>query len=298
MSSEKPLNESPQVSNSTTMINHIGVSGGKDSTALLLWAVYESGYPKESLNVSFCDTGWEAKETYDQITLLSERVHSINILKPELDFFDLARKKKGFPSATRRFCTHNLKMIPTQQHIIELSQSGRTVLAHSGVRADESGERAQLSETEFDVYLGCDVFRPLLRWSIEDVWAIHERYEIPRNPLYDRGARRVGCELCIFSNKADIRRVAKQRPEVIARIREAEIENNAETGFSSFFSYDKTPKTYRSRIVTTKSGKTVNVPTIDDVARWSNTKHGGKVPLDDVEEAETVVCDSQHGFCE
>lgn len=26
------------------LINHIGVSGGKDSTALLLWAVNESGY--------------------------------------------------------------------------------------------------------------------------------------------------------------------------------------------------------------------------------------------------------------
>lgn len=36
-------------------INHIGLSGGKDSTALLGWALHESGYPRESLRFSFCD---------------------------------------------------------------------------------------------------------------------------------------------------------------------------------------------------------------------------------------------------
>jgi 7-cyano-7-deazaguanine synthase in queuosine biosynthesis len=44
-------------------INHIGISGGKDSTALLLWAVHESGYPKESIHATFCDTDNEHQIT-------------------------------------------------------------------------------------------------------------------------------------------------------------------------------------------------------------------------------------------
>ena len=53
-------------------INHIGCSGGKDSTALLLWAIFESGYSRDSLDVSFCDTGNEAPATYDYISYLED----------------------------------------------------------------------------------------------------------------------------------------------------------------------------------------------------------------------------------
>lgn len=38
-------------------------SGGKDSTALVLWAK-EQGWP-EGFTAVFCDTGWESDETYD-----------------------------------------------------------------------------------------------------------------------------------------------------------------------------------------------------------------------------------------
>jgi 3'-phosphoadenosine 5'-phosphosulfate sulfotransferase (PAPS reductase)/FAD synthetase len=78
-------------------INHVGVSGGKDSTALLLWAVHESGYPRESLRASFADTGNELDVTYDYVRMLGETVFPITWLKPERDFYELAKHKKRFP---------------------------------------------------------------------------------------------------------------------------------------------------------------------------------------------------------
>ena len=51
-------------------INHFGLSGGKDSTALWGWAINESGYPKESIRGSFCDTENEYQAVYDQIAAL------------------------------------------------------------------------------------------------------------------------------------------------------------------------------------------------------------------------------------
>ena len=39
-------------------INHFGVSGGKDSTAALLWAVHESGYDPATIRATMTDTNY------------------------------------------------------------------------------------------------------------------------------------------------------------------------------------------------------------------------------------------------
>ena len=46
--------------------NVFGLSGGKDSTCLLGWAIHESGYPRDSLIFTFCDTENEYQEVYIQ----------------------------------------------------------------------------------------------------------------------------------------------------------------------------------------------------------------------------------------
>ena len=272
-------------------INHIGISGGKDSTALLLWAVHESGYPLDSIVASFCDTGNEAPETYDYIAMLSDRVHPIRTIKPPLDFWELAAKKSRFPSVKARFCTQALKIFPTQDYIKSLLLEGHTVLLHSGVRADESNERAKLAEREWDEYYATEVYRPLLRWTLADVWACLARYGIPRNPLYDLGARRVGCFPCIMSNKAEMRMIGKQFPERIEFLAAKEREIN-----SSFFRADTTPEAFRRWSVTNKSGETWQVPSVRDVVDWANTSRGGRQYEMDLDEG--ALCESNLGVCE
>ncbi len=276
-------------------IYHVGISGGKDSGAVLLWLVHESGIPRHKINATFCDTGNEHEWTYEQVRLLSEKVHPIETLKPELPFFELVKKKKLFPTAFRRYCTQHLKIFPVQDHIAYLRQAYRNVVAVSGVRSNESPERSKLLEWDYSGHLLTTQWRPLISWTIEDVVAIHAKYGIPMNPLYEAGATRVGCFPCVMSNKAEIRMIALKFPERINLIRETEESITSAGGNSGFFARDKVPLRFRTKPYVAKDGEKMNVATIDDVVRWSMTGKRAQGSYED-EAPEPINCSS--GFCE
>jgi 3'-phosphoadenosine 5'-phosphosulfate sulfotransferase (PAPS reductase)/FAD synthetase len=295
------------------IINHFGLSSGKDSTALWGWAINDSGYPKESIRGSFCDTENEYQEVYDQITKLSEYgvkrgVAPVRTLRSE-GFLNLAIRKKRFPSARARFCTEVLKMLPSKYYIQELWLDGHEVICHSGVRGDESTERSMMDAESFDGFLGCVVRRPLLKNTIADVWAMHKKYGLPINPLYLQGRKRVGCMLCCMSRKQDIRITAKTHPEVIDMYREWEKVVGKIHGkeILSFFSATMIPERFRSMrgLVRTrdsaggKAGDTYSMGTIDDVVEWSKTLQGGKqVGFDFMYEEDDSHLPCQSGYCE
>jgi 3'-phosphoadenosine 5'-phosphosulfate sulfotransferase (PAPS reductase)/FAD synthetase len=216
--------------------------------------------------------------------------------QPQRDFWELAKWKKRFPSAKARFCTTFLKMIPTQEHVLKLANEGARVLLHSGVRADESPDRAKLAEREFDGFYGLEVYRPLLRWKLADVLAIHKRHGVPLNPLYALGAKRVGCLPCIMSRKAEIRMIAQTFPAVIDNIREQERSFDSINGISTFFASNTVPARFRSKPITTLDGRKLNVATIDDIVRWSLTGKRAKGSYTDDDDA--GLCPSKMGACE
>ena len=45
-----------------------------------------------------------------------------------------------------------------------------------------------------------DVWRPVHRWSVKEVWAISERHNVRAHPCYYLGFSRCSCEFCIFGN--------------------------------------------------------------------------------------------------
>lgn len=279
----------------STAIYHVGISGGKDSGAVLLWMVHESGIPRHQINATFCDTGNEHEWTYEQVAKLSDRVHPVETLKPELDFFALARKKQRFPSTKVRFCTQFLKIYPTQDHVQYLKEAYSHVVAVSGVRSNESADRAKLLEWDYSGHLLTMQWRPIITWTIAEVVAIHAKYGIPMNKLYAAGAQRVGCFPCIMSRKAEIRMIAQRFPERIAAIRDAENAFEAENGrYSSFFARNAVPERFRSKACVTKKGEEMNVATIDDVVKWSMT--GKRAKGSYLDDEEPISCRS--GFCE
>lgn len=277
-------------------IVHLGVSGGKDSTASLLWLVHRSGISSDKIRVTFCDTGNEHEFTYDYIAMLSTRVFPIHTIKPPLTFYDLARHKHRFPGAKSRFCTQELKIFPTQRYISELQKTRARILMLTGVRAEESEDRAKLPAFNWDEYYACDVYRPLLNWKLDDVWLIMREYGIKRNALYDLGAKRVGCLPCIMSQKIEIRMISRLFPERIDLIRNAENSFPEPKCFSSFFRRNTTPARFRSKEITTVNGQKMKVPTIDDVVDWSKTKRGGKQYEFDFDTG--LTCNSKFGVCE
>lgn len=232
------------------------VSGGKDSTALIL-ALREAQIPAR---YAFADTGWEADETYDYLAMLEERLQ-ITIVRvraepkssslPDLiagaygeiaefdpprdergrwsAMVDRIRVRAGFPGRMQRFCTRELKIEPLRvYHDRVEEETGLETVSAMGVRAQESDRRAKMKEFEDEgpkftrERWGGYVWRPLLQWTVEDVLLIHRRHGIPVNPLYQRGHDRVGCYPCIFSNKEEIRLIAEHSPERIDLIERLE----------------------------------------------------------------------------
>lgn len=206
------------------------VSGGKDSAAMCLY-LQEQGIRHRRV---FADTGWEARETYEYLRgPLTEALGAIDEVSYPGGMEALCIKKGMFPSRVRRFCTSDLKVRPLHEYMLSIHrETGREVVNAIGIRAAESAARSALGEwdgvTTHGVFI--PIWRPLLHWTEKDVIEIHHRHNLAPNPLYLRGASRVGCWPCIQCRKSEIRLIADMDPSQIDRIEqlETQVGNSAE----------------------------------------------------------------------
>lgn len=197
------------------------VSGGKDSAAMSLY-LHELGIDHDRV---FLDTSWESPITYEYLRGELQRVLGpITWISGPRSMEDLIRHKGMFPGRRVRFCTQFLKVFPMANYLRERINAGEDVVNAVGIRAAESIARSQMSEWEWQDNFDSEVWRPLLRWSEQDVIDIHHRHGLRPNPLYLLGATRVGCWPCIFARKSEIRLVADTDPARIVRLRVLEDE--------------------------------------------------------------------------
>lgn len=244
------------------------VSGGKDSTALIL-ALREAEIPARYV---FADTAWEAPETYAYLDAIQDLL-GITIDRVGVPGGMIARVayRAGFPARMQRWCTRELKLQPLRAYHDQLCVED-TVSA-LGVRADESEARASLPEWEDSDEWGGYIWRPLLRWSVADVLAIHRRHRLPVNPLYQWGHNRVGCYPCIYAAKEEIRLIAQHHPERIALIEQLEREMTAERAQRNAV----TPGRYAHPTATFFQPRFAGIVAgIRDVVGWSQTDTGGR----------------------
>jgi 3'-phosphoadenosine 5'-phosphosulfate sulfotransferase (PAPS reductase)/FAD synthetase len=212
----------------------IQISGGKDSTATILWAI-DKGL---EFSCVFCDTGNESQVTYDYIDYLESTLKLDLIrLNPKYDFWELSKKKKRFPSTKARFCTTELKVIPFTNWL--LAQSG-VFRIYMGMRAQESQNRASMNAMDdyFKLRKGDYGVRKIRAWlkagneaiavlpihnlSHNEVFELHKKHGIAPNPLYLKGLSRVGCFPCIMCRHSELNIISKEFPEVISMIAEKE----------------------------------------------------------------------------
>jgi phosphoadenosine phosphosulfate reductase len=66
----------------------------------------------------------------------------------------------------------------------------------SGVRRDQSPDRARTEELDWDERHGLWKANPLATWSERDVWAYISAHDLPYNPLHDQGYASIGCTHC------------------------------------------------------------------------------------------------------
>ena len=66
----------------------------------------------------------------------------------------------------------------------------------TGIRRDQTAQRADTPVVAFDEYFGVAKIAPLAGWSAEDVDDYVRRNDVPLNPLLSMGYRSIGCEPC------------------------------------------------------------------------------------------------------
>lgn len=214
-------------------------------------------------------------------------------------FLDLCLWKGRFPSSRVRFCTEELKVKPIALQVYApLLAAGRQPVSWQGVRKEESFARSLLPRWQRVNLAEIDnarirVFRPLLEWKIADVWAMHDRHRVARNPLYDQGMNRVGCMPCIMAKKSELREIASRFPNHIDRIVEWEalVSDASKRGCSTFFAAVDDP--------TVSAGDEIHHTThgIRRMVEWSKTSRGGR-QLDLIAAAEFGTACDQWGACE
>lgn len=270
----------------------VSVSGGKDSTALYLWALEQWGL--EGFKAVFADTGHEHPVTYNYVRNLHVMAKGPEVVWVKADFREALEKKekpvsgnpfrdlivwKGrVPSTKAQFCTEHLKLKPIKQWLESIRSDSDVVEMYVGIRAAESLRRSTMPEVEWSDYYDCDLFRPLLKWSEEQVWELLKKNGVPPNPLYtEANAARVGCYPCIHARKSELASLPDWAWDRLA-------EHEKAVG-RSWFSAGLVPGVF--------------IPTIEQVKEWSKTSRGGRqVDLFAPTPTDVPTCMSTWGVCE
>ena len=228
-------------------------------------------------------------------------------------FLDTCLLRNGFPSSQRQFCTESLKIVPMTEGVsFPIWADGKWVLSWQGIRREESIARSRkpmysvadfrrmFLKSQWENFGTSVIYAPLLHWTLDDVWAMHERHGVSRNPLYDQGASRVGCGPCIFARKAEIKLIAERYPETVDKIREWErivgLATKSKPSMATFF-------TMRGHVP--KDGfPGPDIPFnpqkhgIDGKVMWANTSRGGRQYPLFPDEVEVFGSCSVIGMCE
>ena len=193
-------------------------SGGKDSTACFKLAVGYFGL--EHVIGLFCDTKWEHSETYQFVRDMNAKFDNriITLHTPEeATVPNLVRRYGYFPSGKARFCTQLLKIAPSKFFYYSFAESrGEGFQVWYGMRKEESNDRkirysGKIGSELYDPYdvnenygkklvdLGVYFVLPVVDWSLD---LVYQYCDEDINPLYAKGADRVGCAPCLAAGDA------------------------------------------------------------------------------------------------
>lgn len=187
-------------------VRHIlGLSGGKDSTALAV--LLHKEIPQ--MEYFFCDTHKELPETYEYIDRIEARLGiKIHRLQSERGFDHWLDVYGGLlPSPNARWCTKQMKIAPLEKYI-----GDDEAISYIGIRADENREG----------YISA-------KSNIQPVYPFKERGLVKKDiiqlledsgiglPDYYRWRSRSGCYFCFFQRKYEWVMLAQEHPDLFEK---------------------------------------------------------------------------------
>ena len=159
------------------------------------------------ITVFTLDTGRLFQETYD-VFHKTEKKYKIGIKTyfPETADVENLLNTKGPNSfyesvENRKECCFIRKVVPLTKAL-----KGYEIWI-TGLRAEQSENRSDLSAFEYDAHFNIIKFNPLLKWSLEEVQKYIDDNNVPQNTLHKKGFVSIGCAPCTraISEGEDIR---------------------------------------------------------------------------------------------
>src|ERR1700744_318931 len=164
----------------------VGISGGKDSTAMALRL--QEIEPDEYI-FGITPTGRELPPVLEHWKRLEDLLGKSLVRIPAPSLVQLIVKYKALPNWRMRFCTRQVKIEPFMEYVKSISPA----ITYIGIRADEViGENAR-EGTDWNGIEGVKQDFPLVRWG----WGI----EKVKAYLKEKGVeipKRTDCDFCFF----------------------------------------------------------------------------------------------------
>jgi 3'-phosphoadenosine 5'-phosphosulfate sulfotransferase (PAPS reductase)/FAD synthetase len=187
-------------------VRHIlGLSGGKDSTALAV--LLHKEIPE--MEYFFCDTHKELPETYEYLDRIKARLGiKIHYLSAQRGFDHWLDIYGGLlPSPKMRWCTVQLKIKPLEEFVGE-----DEAISYIGIRADEN--RDGYISTKPNI-------KPVYPFKEQglvkaDIYRLLEESGIGL-PDYYRWRSRSGCYFCFFQRKYEWVMLAQEHPDLFQK---------------------------------------------------------------------------------
>lgn len=210
----------------------VSLSGGKDSTAMLL-KMLENKMQIDC--ILFCDTGLEFPTMYEHLDRLEKNIErQITRIRADETFeylmFDKPIKRKsnspvvkkygagllgyGWAGARMRWCTSKLKDVPRERFLRELRKK-YNVVEYVGIAADEQ------YRLERERNKNSNHRHPLVEWNMTESDCLEYCYSkgFDWDGLYDI-FHRVSCWCCPLQSLAELRQLYAHFPDLWEKLKE------------------------------------------------------------------------------
>jgi phosphoadenosine phosphosulfate reductase len=148
------------------------------------------------IKVFTLDTGRIFPETYSVLNSTRERyAKNIQVYFPKTEVVEQLITTKGassfYESIENRVECCNIRKVEPLNRALKDATCWLT-----GLRAEHSENRQQLSVYEWDEKRNLQKVNPLINWTFEEVKVVIKEFTIPYNVLHDKGFVSIGCQPC------------------------------------------------------------------------------------------------------
>ena len=138
------------------------------------------------------ETGYQFKETLELRDRIAQRYGiEVELKRPAITVEEYERQQGGpLYQINPDQCCFDRKVVVLRQAVVGMKAW------MSGIRRDQSPDRANAPIVGWDKKFGLVKVSPLANWTKKDIWKAITDFDIPYNPLHDQGYTSIGCFPC------------------------------------------------------------------------------------------------------